>query len=62
MIGAPIPAIEVADDGDALRIWCPGSKVDAFYSIDDAGMGPHLLVDAIILPLSKKVQIEITEE
>src|SRR5690242_9657452 len=57
-----LPAIEVTNHRDRMSIGSPEGKIDTCYTVDDAEMGPHFLIDAILFPLSKQVQVEVAQD
>ena len=59
---AAVPAIEVADDADALRVGRPDGEVHAGDAADRQAMGAELLPRAVVRPLAEQVQIEVGED
>src|SRR5579875_17438 len=52
---ATIPAIKVSNHRNSPCVRCPYSKMYPFHSINSAYMCSHLLINAIVLALPKKV-------
>src|SRR5579884_898857 len=61
-VGAAIPVIETANYRDSKRVGRPDREMDTSYPIFDAGVRPHFLIDAIISPLPKKIEVVVTED
>ena len=59
---AMVPTVEAAYHINFARIGSPERKIDTRYTVDDAQMGPHFFIDVILFPLSKQVQVEVTQD
>ena len=58
-VAAPVPAIEVADDADPLRVRSPYAEVHPRNAIDFAHVRPELLVFLVVRALADEVEIEV---
>ena len=57
-MAAPVPAVPVADHGDALRIGRPHREDDPHHAFERRGMRPQLVVDPVVGALPEEVEIE----
>ena len=57
-MAAPVPAVPVADHGDALRIGRPHREDDPRHAFERRGMRSQLVVDPVVGALPEEVEIE----
>jgi hypothetical protein len=60
-VQAPVPAIPVAHDADALRLRGPDGERHAADAAEIADVGAELLVDPPVAALAGEVQVEVAE-
>ena len=56
-----IPLIEISDDRDTLGIRCPNVESRAAYTVDLNQVSTELLVQLPVLPLTKEMEVEGSE-
>ena len=56
-----VPAVEIADDTDALRVRRPNSEARARNPIDRPKVRAELVVNAPLVPLPEQIQIRFAE-
>ena len=61
-VRAAVPAVEVADDADALRVGRPDREVHAGDAVDRQAMRAELLPRAVVRPFAEQMQIEVGED
>ena len=61
-VDASIPAIEIADHADALRVRRPEREVNALHARDRLKMGAKFFVKIEMVPFGKEMQIDLTHD
>src|SRR5438270_8026504 len=61
-IDPAIPTVEIANDTDPLRIWCPDCEVHALDARNRPEMSAELLVKTVIVSLCEQMQIELAHD
>ena len=56
---AAVPAVEVADDGDALRVWRPDGEVHAARCRQLGGCAPSQSYTCSRVPFAEQMQIVV---
>ena len=59
---AAVPAIEIADDADALSIGGPNREVHAGGRAERQAVGPELVPGAVVRPFGKQVEIVAAQD
>ena len=59
---ASVPAVEVADDADAMGVGRPDGEVDAVGAADAQRVRAELVVDAGVVALAEQVEIEVGDD
>src|SRR6266545_7336356 len=52
-----VPAVPVADHGDAPRVRRPDGEDDARHAVEDCRMSAQLVVDAVVRALAQEVEV-----
>jgi len=60
--GVGVPAIEIANDGDALGIGRPDGEPGAGTAVEGDEVGTHLLIEAVVAALVEKMEVHVGEE
>ena len=61
-VGVGVPAIEVADDGDALGVRRPDGEVGAGLAVNGDEMRAKLVVETVVAALVEEVEVHVGEE
>ena len=61
-MAAAVPIVEAADDADPPRVGRPDREGDARDTLDLAGMGAQMIIDAEILALPQQMEVELAEQ
>ena len=61
-VRAAVPAVEVADDADALRVRRPDREVHAVGVADAHRVRAELVVDAGVVALAEQIEIEVGDD
>ena len=61
-MAAAVPIVEAADDADPPGVGRPNREGNARHTVDLAGMGAQVIVDAQILALAQQMQVELAEQ
>src|SRR5215471_2848198 len=59
---ATVPAVEVADDADALRAGGPNGEVDALNAFESDKVRPEFLVGVVMAALAHQVEVKLRED
>jgi hypothetical protein len=59
---ASIPAVEIPDDADALRVGRPDREVDPGDPVNGCAVRPELFPGAVMRPFVEQVQVEVGED
>src|SRR5256885_1923039 len=57
-----IPAVEIADDADPLRVRRPDGEVNALGVADLAKMSAEVFVKLVVIPFGKQMQIHLADD
>ncbi len=58
-VQAPVPEVEVADDGDRARGRCPDRERRALHAVQLAHVGAHLRPQLLVAALAEEVLVEV---
>src|SRR5258708_20747464 len=61
-VAAPIPAVEIADDGNAARVRRPNGKTHAWHAIHHHRVRAEALAEIAVLPLAEEVYVEFAQK
>ena len=52
-----VPAVEVADDADVIRIWRPDRERDATFAFVREAVSPELFIDVLVPAFAEQMEI-----
>ncbi len=61
-MGVGVPAVEVADDGDALGVRGPDGEIGAGFAVDGDEMRAKLVVETVVAALVEEVEVHVGEQ
>jgi hypothetical protein len=56
-VGIVVPIIEIANDGNLLRVWRPHAERSSGFPIEGSEMRPELVIGAVIPAFVKEVEV-----
>ena len=61
LVAAPVPAVEIADDANALSVGGPDGEAGAGHAVNGAQLRAEFVVNPALVPLAEEIQIGLTE-
>ena len=60
-MASPVPAVEIADHADALRVGRPDGEAGARHAVDRAQLRAELVVNPPLVALAEQVQVRLAQ-